>query len=136
VYNTPRQDSWYQTERIARAQKLLLWVILLTLVSFVPLLIPRGDELVALVRIVGAVTLIFAAFAARIYATYLLAKALGDSSEAILLWTLGTAFGGCIPLLGIVVLLVINQRATGRLQRAGLKVGLMGARLTSGPPRA
>jgi hypothetical protein len=33
------------------------------------------------------------------------------------------------PLVALILLLVINQMATGQLQKAGLKVGLIGARL-------
>ena len=37
---------------------------------------------------------------------------------------------GFLPLLGIVMLLVINQRATGIMQDHGIHVGLLGARMS------
>ena len=40
------------------------------------------------------------------------------------LWGIGTA----VPLLGIIVLLIINARATAALRAAGVRVGLLGAR--------
>ena len=70
-----------------------------------------------------------AAFAARIWAIYVLLKAMGSSSGAIAGWIIGVSIGAVIPLLALILLLIINQQATGRLQRAGLKVGLMGAKL-------
>jgi len=60
---------------------------------------------------------------------YRLSKALG--SKVAVLW----AIGGFLPnIIGLVVLAVLSGRATGRLKKAGLRVGLLGARLPSEPP--
>lgn len=45
---------------------------------------------------------------------------------------LGILFGvlSFVPCLGLVLLLVVNQKATGVLQQNGIKVGLMGANMS------
>jgi hypothetical protein len=36
-----------------------------------------------------------------------------------------------IPLFGLIVLLTVNRKATGRLRAAGVPVGLMGAKMSA-----
>ncbi len=82
--------------------------------------------------VAGAVVLVAFVWAVRIWmavAVYRLARALG--SRLAVLW----AIGAFLPnIIGLVVLAVISSRATGRLRKAGLKVGLLGAKLPDQPP--
>ncbi len=57
---------------------------------------------------------------------YRLGKALGLPS--LWLWTIGCL----VPYLGILVLLLLNQKATTTLRSAGFKVGFMGAKIAKG----
>ena len=60
---------------------------------------------------------------------YKLGTALDMSVTSRILFMLGTL----IPLLGLILLLVINQKATSYLNRCQIKVGLMGAKLSDLP---
>lgn len=57
----------------------------------------------------------------RLVATFLLAKILYSTVSAIF-WTLGNL----IPLIGFIILVILNQKAISRLQQHGVKVGFMG----------
>ena len=94
-----------QLLNIARAQKGILWCILAT---FVALAIPIAF-------------LIILPF--QIYYTYKLAQSLECGPP--ILWCI-VMF---VPLLSLIFLLILSQKATGRLKDAGFKVGLMGANI-------
>lgn len=105
------QVRWSKQElmEIARCQKAVLWVILL---SFAGLFVP----LAPLVTVVVTGTI-------RAYFMYKLAVALRSPSAWVYLIT---AF---IPYVGIITVLYMNNRATVSLQSNGIKVGLMGAKI-------
>lgn len=110
--------------QVAAAQRWLIWALVASVAS-----LPLGAFMaVAFPTLPGEVLMIvvFGVYAARAVATFRLASAL---SMAPLLW----AIGALLPnLIGIIVLLVVNHRATTRLRDAGWTVGLLGGR----PPRA
>ena len=103
--NQTQQEQWTKQDLIevaTRQRVIICWMIPICLVtSFIP--------------IVPAII--------QIYFIYKLAVAL-RSSVAWLYIVL--AF---IPLVALISLLVINGKATKRLQQNGIKVGLMGARM-------
>ncbi len=98
---------------VARGQKLVIWAILAGLIGniFFPLML---------------ITIPF-----MLYAVYQLAKALELSTGSAVLYMIGVI----IPLIGLICLLVLSNRATDLLRRANVSVGLMGARTADLPPR-
>lgn len=94
-----------ELKEIAQAQRLLLWSILAGFVSFA-------------LRFLLILTIPF-----QVWAAYNLSKKL--KLRLAWLWTILTI----IPLVGLIVLLVINSKATSALRLAGVRVGLLGANL-------
>ena len=90
---------------IAKAQKAILWCILANLAC---VLIPFAFIIV---------------LPFQLYYIYKLARGLECGPP--ILWCLGMF----IPLVCLILLLILSQKATGRLQAAGFKVGFMGANL-------
>jgi hypothetical protein len=91
--------------KIAKAQKSILWCILCNLIC---LFIPLFYLIVIPVQI---------------YFVYQLAAALEVGVP--ILW----AAGMLVPLLSLILLLILSQRATNEIRNAGFNVGLMGANL-------
>jgi hypothetical protein len=93
---------------IAKHQKTIIWLILLSIPAYVAVVfIPF------LPLIVGIISLFF---------IYQLAAAL--KASAPWLWVVLAL----IPCVGLIALLVINSSATSALKARGIRVGLMGAR--------
>ncbi|HEY6871278.1 MAG TPA: hypothetical protein VI298_00995 [Geobacteraceae bacterium] len=92
--------------QIAAAQKLLIWGVV---AAMAPLISP---------------VLYVLAIPFQLYAVYRTAKVLEFGSGFIALYVV-TMF---VPLLGIIMLLVLNSSATKALKAAGISVGLVGAR--------
>lgn len=116
---------------MAQAQRLVIQMFALGLLS-----LPAAFVLTALFG-EGALTsyamvgVFVAVRGSMAFAVYRLAGELASDLPA--LW----AVGAFIPnIIGLIVLLVISGRATKVLQRAGVKVGLMGATLAQTPPPA
>ncbi len=125
-------DGWQRVRRIAKAQRFLLWMVLLSLILIAPaqLLQFVAPGLPAALFGLLALGLMVAAGVMRVIATYQLARALGYGTALIIL-LLVLSFAPC---LGLIILLIINQQATSALTKAGLKVGLMGAKCPDNPP--
>jgi len=79
--------------------------------------IPAGTQFAAVGIFVG----ILSCLIWRFVATFRLAVMLYSTGVAIL-WTIGNI----LPLIGFILLLILNQKAISRLQQHGLKVGFMG----------
>jgi hypothetical protein len=94
-----------ELKEIAQAQRLLLWSILAGIAAF-------GFKLLLVLTIPF-----------QVWAAYNLSKKL--NLRLAWLWTILTI----IPLIGLIVLLVINSKATSALRAAGVRVGLLGANL-------
>jgi hypothetical protein len=125
-------DGWQRVRRIAKAQRLLLWAVLISLLFIAPAQILQfaAPTLPLAVVAVVALGLVLVAGVIRAIATFQLSLALGyHLALTILLLILSFA-----PCLGLIVLLVVNQQATNALRRAGLTVGLMGAKCPDNPP--
>lgn len=127
---------WADLKRIGDAQRLVLFTFVVGLLA-IPLSgaldaglgagAEDGDELV-----VGGLVALVIFLGVRIWmavGVYRLTSAMG--SRVGVLWALGAFLPN---LIGLVVLIVVSSRATSRLKKAGLKVGLMGAKLPAEPP--
>lgn len=126
---TTPPPPWAQVVRVAAAQRFLIWLFLAGILALPLSLLASdvtwGDFTVAFVFLaaVVAVRLVMAV------AVYRVAAALG--SNVPVLW----AIGGFLPnFIGLVVLLVLNSKATTFLKRAGQKPGFMGVKLPPEPP--
>lgn len=109
VPTIPSDFSDTEIANIAKWQKAIIWLVI---ASFIAFFIPQAFW------ITGIISLVF---------IYLLARAL-RSNVAWLYAVLGL-----IPLVGLIVLLVINNKATQTLKRRGIRVGLMGAKRSDIP---
>jgi hypothetical protein len=96
--------------QVALSQKKVLWFLL-------------GSQLIVPVALVPSVGPIIALGLAGGLAFYIYKMAEAVGSWVPLLWALASL----VPLLGIIVLLIINQMATMVLKNANIRVGLMGA---------
>lgn len=123
------RPPWEQVVRVGRAQRALIWIFLAGMlaapISLVPFgVLARGD-LAGLTYLI----LLVAARVAMVVGVYRVAAAFG--SRVAILW----AMGGLLPtVIGLVVLLLANQHATGFLKRAGLEPGVLGVKVPPDPP--
>ncbi|HET7824173.1 MAG TPA: hypothetical protein VFK90_02525 [Anaeromyxobacter sp.] len=123
---------WSTLKRVADSQRQAMFALLAGILA-VPLSLSAGGTLVPNTAGGGiAIALVLLVLATRIWmivAVYRVTKALGSSFA--LLWALGAFLPN---ILGLIVLAICSSRATKRLKDAGLKVGLMGAKLPEKPP--
>ncbi len=116
-------DLWEELEAIARAQRVILWCVLVNLVgfglsfAFAPAF-AEHPELLGIWLLLGIALAVFQAFW-----VWRLAARLG--SGVGILW----ACGAFVPGLSIILMLNLMGSATTRLKAAGIAVGLMGASL-------
>jgi hypothetical protein len=103
-----------ELQEIAKNHRLLLWSILVTILA--NLSSYSIDN-----RPIGLVTY-FAAAGFRIFAVYKLGRALKFS----VIWMLVFILGLFVPILGLLVLLLMHDRAMKAMKAAGIKVGFMG----------
>lgn len=124
--------KWSTLKRVADAQRQAMFALLAGILA-IPLSISVGGTFLPNAAGGGAaIALVLLALAARIWmivAVYRVMKALGSSFA--LLWALGAFLPNIV---GLLVLAICSSRATKRLRDAGLKVGLMGAKLPERPP--
>ncbi len=124
---------WADLKAIADGQRLAM-IALLAGIFAIPLtaLLATGAEYRGPMGYsgLGIATLVFWAVRAWMaYAVYRLAKALDSAVPA--LWAVGAFLPGIV---GLAVLAIVSARATTRLKKVGLKVGLLGAKLPEKPP--
>jgi len=112
-------------QEIAYRQKLLLYALLLYVVSQVPLTALTWSEWLAPLGWLG----LLGNVALEAWCLYKLGRAMNMSVPVIVLLSLALF----IPCVALIILLLVNQKATEALQRAGVRVGLMGARLDDVP---
>lgn len=123
-------ESRAKIEKIAAAQKLLLWAILANIVVNLSAIGLRSsmDSNPPNVRLVlfGTIGLLqIGIVILQIVAVMKLSLAL-DEGWATVFYVVFQ----CIPCLNLILLLFLNGRATNRLKAAGIRVGLMGANST------
>ena len=132
---TPLQSATPQAMSAVRAvglaQRRIMWVILgavLLMFSF-----PVGGYLMAatgalaMIAVLGLARL--AILALMMIGVYQLSAALGKSMATRVLFVIAML----LPLIGLIVLLVVNQQATNLLRRHNIRVGLMGPRVADLP---
>lgn len=105
--NKATQEHWTKQDivEVAKYQRNILWMFLIALLA---MFIPFATIVTGIIQI---------------YFIYKLATALRSSAAWIyIILTF-------IPLVGLIALLVINNKATKKLQQNGIRVGLMGARM-------
>jgi hypothetical protein len=101
---------------VAQAQKILLICILIQIVAAIArFLVPQN----VLIFVLGAMVL--ASLVATVF-VFILAMRVYSTGIGILLSILTL-----VPCLGLIILLVVNQKATTILTQNGYKVGLLGA---------
>jgi hypothetical protein len=124
--------KWSTLKRVADAQRQAMFALLAGILA-VPFSFSVGGTFLPNAAGGGvAIALVLLVLATRIWmivAVYRVMKALG--SAFALLWALGAFLPN---ILGLIVLAICSSRATKRLKDAGLKVGLMGAKLPEKPP--
>lgn len=120
---------WGRLRAVAQAQRFVIQMFLLGVVGLPTAAVLTsllGDGEAARYASVGVFIVLRSTMA---WSVFQLSDKLGSDRPG--LW----AIGAFIPnIIGLIVLLVISGRATTFLQRAGVKVGLMGASLGDAPP--
>ena len=106
-----------QIRVIAGRQKMLCVCLLAYIIAFILFFVSPGG----LTRVFGLIG--FAASVAAMVCVFLLATKLYGTGLGIVLGILTL-----IPLVGVIILLIVNGKATGILRKHGVKVGLMGAK--------
>lgn len=109
---TPGSDS--AIEDVAAGQKMIIWSIVLNIVS---VMVSTGFADLWVVVALAAIAL-------GITGLLRLAKGLGYSTATKVILVILAA----IPLVSLIMLLIVNGRATKALKAAGYRVGLLGAR--------
>ncbi len=112
-YNTPeatspggeKTDDRQFVISVGKSQRAIMWVIL---ASIIGLFIPFAPI------VTGILCVVF---------LYKMAKALKMSTASCVL----LAIGAFIPIVGLIILLVVNSKATKLIRDNGIRVGLMGA---------
>jgi hypothetical protein len=128
--------SWANLKAIADAQRLAIFALLagiLAIPAAAAVAIPYGVTSPGFTELLPFLVLVVVV-GVRLWmaiAVFRLARALGSGIGGGLLWAVGTFIPNII---GVIVLVVVSARATSRLKRAGLKVGLLGAKLAANPP--
>ena len=102
---------------IAGRQKMLCACLLAYIVAFILLLASPGG-LTTVFRLIVVAASVAATVFVFLLATKLYGTGLGIVQGILTL----------IPLVGVIILLVVNGKATGILRKHGVKVGLMGAK--------
>ncbi len=127
---------WSNLKAIADAQRLAIFALLAGIVAIpaaaalaIPFTADRGGAEMILPFLVLVIVLGVRAWMA--VAVFRLARALGSGIGGGILWAIGTFMPN---LIGVIVLVAVSWRATSRLKKAGLKVGLLGAKLAEQPP--
>jgi hypothetical protein len=113
---------------VGLAQRRIMWVILLAVlvaaVAIVPMIVPPPMRM-ALPLVLTLLAVRLGVIVVMMISVYKLGGTLGMSNGARI------AFAACmiIPYVGIILLLIVNHRATKVLRSHGIYVGLMGAKL-------
>lgn len=110
---TPHPPSQGPIEQVASGQKMIIYAILINIVTYV--------LQIAVHPFLGLLAL--AAIALGIIGIVNLAKGLGKSTGLTVVFVI-LMF---VPCVSLIMLLILNSEATRELQRAGYRVGLMGA---------
>lgn len=107
-----------RVRRVAKYQRYVIFALLAQIVANVISFGTLGQDFPIRV-VVGGLTLVAAVFA--MFAIFLLARELMNSGAGVLCAVLMI-----VPCISLIVLLIVNQKATSYLQRNGVTVGFLG----------
>jgi hypothetical protein len=132
-----RSGQREDVRKVAVAQKAILTCILIQIGSILIVIVGlasagNGGEKSAVLPMLVRMAVLVALISGVISALFVFAMALRVYNTA-----LGILFGigALMPYVGLIVLLVVNGKATKILQANGYKVGLLGAKLSDVPER-
>ncbi len=119
---------------VAIAQRRIMWVILgailLTMSLFAGAVFAQFTGVAGII-IIGLLTLVrLALLVLMMICIYQLSSALNNSVGVSVVFVVLML----VPLVNLIVLLVLNQKATNYLKQNNIRVGLMGASLSDLPP--
>lgn len=114
--NPVTENEAVRSEQVCSGQRFAVWAILLNLITVPLLLVPEA----ALIR----ASLILVAVVLAVFGIVRMSRGLNISLTLIVLMAMGLF----IPFLNLVILLVINARATRFLRDHGYVVGMLGAK--------
>ncbi len=109
-------DADTRAERVCSGQKLAIWAILLNLISIPLLLVPEGQLL--------RVPMVLVAIVLAVLGIVRMSRAMGINLMIIVLMAMAMV----IPMVSLVILLIVNARASRFLRDHGYTVGMFGAR--------
>jgi hypothetical protein len=131
AYATPQTNPYVR--QVGLAQRRIMWIILgaiLMTASFVGGAVITPTSGSAQIVVIGLLLVLrLAMIALMMIGVYQLASALRYGVASCVLYTIGML----VPLVSLIILLSLNQKATNVLRHSGIKVGLMGARLSDLP---
>lgn len=104
-----------ELQEIARYHRLLLWSILIAIVANLCRFVLENQSISLLVY-----------FSAAIFQIFVLYK-LGRSLKLSIVWMVLFIVGLFVPLLGLLILLSMHDKAMKAMKSSGVKVGFMGA---------
>ena len=112
----PTTDEVAQIEQVRTGQRMAVVAILMNLISVPLLMVPEGELIRA--------PLVLVAIVLAVLGIVRMSRGLGVNLVVIVLMAMGMV----VPLVNLVILLVINARATRFLRGHGYQVGLFGAK--------
>ena len=127
-FQSPMSDSYrpgdgrHDLREIARYQRWVIIALLINIVlNVVALFLGQAIQANPFIQIAFA-GIAIAGVLFGVVAIFLLAQKMMGTGMAVL-----CAILMCVPCVSLIMLLVVNQKATSTLQRAGVKVGFLGA---------
>lgn len=123
-----------EIRKVGLAQRFVMWAVLaamLTLIGLVPagLLTDGLPRSVAKAAAIGLIALHLASLTMTVAGAVWLSRAMGKSITV----TFITCVLLLVPVIGLIILLGLSGEATHRLKQAGVRVGLMGPKMSDLP---
>ena len=118
------QDCKLDLVKIAKLQKSIIWLMLLSILSIGVLI---GSVMTIRITPIGALLLFGCFVVFQLFAYFQTLRLSLVMDRGILMPTLLIS-GLVFPILSLIVLLLISNKATGMLKAAGVKRGIMGVR--------
>lgn len=112
----PTAEEIVQTEQVRSGQRMAVGAIMLNLITVPLLAFPEG----AFVR----APLVIVAIILAVLGIVRMSRGLGINLVVIVLMAMGMV----VPMVNLVILLIINARATRFLRERGFEVGMLGAK--------
>ena len=114
--NPDTENASARAEQVCSGQRFAVWAILLNLITVPLLLVPEGASIRAVLILVAIVLAVFGIVR--------MSRGLDISLVLIVLMAMGMV----VPFLNLVILLIVNARASRYLRSHGYSVGMLGAK--------